>query len=346
MPLHAVILAGGSGARFWPLSTGDRPKHLLRLLGHRTLVEETVARLRGLVPPSRTWVVTSRTHAPEVRRLLPSLPRHSVLAEPRPRNTAAAIALAASRIWNRDPEGVMVVLPADHWIPDGPGFRRTLAAAAERADAAGTIVLVGVRPGHPATGYGYIAPGRVAAKVRGVPVRRVRGFTEKPDLARARRLVRSGRLWNAGMFAARAEAILAEVRRHIPRLHSALVASGAATGSAAALVRAYARVPAVSVDFGVLEKSDRVEVVPASFRWDDLGSFAALLRHLPKDARGNAARGALAALDARRVLAVGPPGHLTAVLGVVGLAVVTVPGATLVVPLDRCEEVRRIAARL
>jgi len=347
MALHAVILAGGSGTRFWPLSSGDRPKHLLALLGPRTLLEETAARLRGIVPPSRTLVVAGRSHAEEVRRMLPSLPRGAVVAEPRPRNTAAAIVLAAARIHARDPDGVLVVLPADHRIPDGAGLRRTLRAAAARAREAGTLVLVGVRPDRPATGYGYIEPGRIAGRVRGFPVRAVRRFKEKPDLATARRwLQRGGRLWNSGMFAWRADAFLAEVRRRLPRLHTALVASGAAAGGPAALARAYGRIPSVSVDYGVLERSGRVEVLPAAFRWDDLGSYAALLRHLPRDAAGNASRGRLLAVDARGVLSVAPAGHLTAVLGVEGLAVVTVPGATLVVPLDRCEEVRGLASML
>lgn len=344
MALHAVVLAGGSGTRFWPLSTGRRPKHLLGLLGKRTLLEETVARLRGLVPPARTLVVTAKEQAAAVRRLLPRLPRGAVLAEPRPRNTAAAVALAAARIAARDPGAVLVVLPADHAVPDAAALRRTLAAAAARAREAGSLVLLGVRPDRPATGYGWIECGAAAGTSRGLPVRAVRRFKEKPDPATARRWLRSGgRLWNSGMLAARADALLGEVRAHLPRLHRALVASGAATGGAAARARAYDRVPSISLDHGVLEKSGRVEVLEAAFPWDDLGSFAAVLRHLPRDGAGNAARGRLLAVDARGVLALAPEGHLTAVLGVEGLAVVTVPGATLVVPLERAEEVRALA---
>lgn len=343
MALHAAILAGGSGTRFWPLSTGNRPKHLLALLGRRTLLEETAARLRGLVPPSRTLVVTARSQAAEVRRLLPRLPAGAVVAEPRPRNTAAAIALAAARVLAEDPGGVLLVLPADHWIPDAAAFRRTMAAAAERARTAGTLVLVGVEPDRPATGYGYLKVGGERGLSGGLAVRAVDRFTEKPDLRTAERRLRAGGwLWNAGMFAWRADAFLEEARRHLPDLHRALVASGAAVRGGAALARAYDRAPAVSVDYGVLEKSDRVEMVAAGFRWDDLGSFAALARHLPRDAAGNASRGRLLAVDARGVVAVGPEGHLTAVLGVEGLAVITVPGATVVVPLDRCEEVRAL----
>jgi mannose-1-phosphate guanylyltransferase len=345
MALHAVILAGGSGTRFWPLSTPRRPKHLLPLLGRSTLLEETAARLRGLVPLSRTVVVTARAQAPAVRRLLPGLPRDALLAEPRPRNTAAAVALAAARIAARDREAVLVVVSADHWIPDGAAFRRTLGAAAERARAAGTLLLVGVRPDRPATGYGYLLPGPVRARVRGTAVRRVEAFTEKPDLATARRWVRDGRrLWNSGMFAWRADAFLEEVRRHLPDLHRALDESGAATGGPRALARAYARAPSISVDHGVLEKSDRVECVAASFPWDDLGSFAALHRRLPKDGDGNAARGDLLALDSREVLAVAPSGVRVAVLGLRGLAVIVTGDTVLVLPLDRDQEVRRLAA--
>jgi len=343
MALHAVILAGGSGTRFWPLSTPARPKHLLPLLGPRTLLEETARRLRGLVPPSRTVVVTARAQAAAVRRALPGR-GYGVIAEPRPRNTAAAAALAAARALERDRDAVLVVLSADHWIPDGAAFRRAMRAAAARARAAGTLVLVGVRPDRPATGYGWILPGRRTASVRGAAVRAVAEFAEKPGPARARRWLREGRrLWNAGLFAWRADAFLEEVRLRLPALHRALVASGAATGGPRALARAYARVPSISLDYGVLERSDRVECVEAGFRWDDLGSFAALHRRLPRDAAGNAARGDLVAVASRRVLAVAPPGHRVAVVGVSGLAVVVGEGATLVLPLDRAEEARRAA---
>ncbi len=343
MALHAAILAGGSGTRFWPLSTEDRPKHLLRLTGPRTMLEETAARLRGLVPPSRTLVVTAGRHAAEIRRLLPRLPRGAVLAEPRPRSTAAAITLAAARVLSRDRDGVLVVLSADHAIGDAPAFRGTMGAAAERALVAGTLLLVGVPPDRPATGYGYLLPGAARGAVEGREVRAVRRFTEKPDLATARRWLRGGRhLWNAGLFAWRADAFLEEVRLHVPDLHGALVASGAAARGGPALARAYDRSPAVSVDRGVLEKSRRVECVAADFPWDDVGSFAALARHLPADGAGNRARGALLALDAAGNLAVAPAGHRTALLGVEGLAVVTVAGVTLVCPLDRSEEVRRL----
>ena len=344
MALHAVILAGGSGTRFWPLSTEGRPKHLLRLLGKRTLLEETAARLRGLVPPSRILVVTAKAQAREVRRLLPRLGEGAVIAEPMARNTAAAIALAAARVAASDPEGVLLVLPADHWIPDGPAFRRTMAAAAERARTARTLVLVGVEPDRPATGYGYLRIGRRTGRSGAVPVHRVDLFREKPDLATARRWLRAGgHLWNGGMFAWRADVFLEETAAFMPDLHEALVAAGAATGSAAALSKAYARCPSKSVDYGILEKSRRVEVVAAGFRWDDLGSFAALARHLPRDGAGNACTGRLLGVDARNVVAVAPDGHVTAVLGVEGIAVITTKGAPLVVALDRCEDVRGVA---
>jgi len=327
MALHAVVLAGGSGTRFWPLSTGRRPKHLLALLGKRTLLEEAARRLKGLVPPSRTWVVTARSQAAEVRRLLPSV---RVLAEPAARNTAAAVTLAAARILEGDRDAVLVVISADHWIPDGAAFRRTMRAAARRAEAAGTLVLVGVRPDRPATGYGYLRPGRRT----GAGVRKVARFTEKPDLARARRWLRArSHLWNAGLFAWRAGTFLGEVRRHL-RSHYR-----ARTGGAA-----YRSLDPISLDYGILEKSSRAEVVEGNFAWDDLGSFAALFRRLPKDRAGNA--GAPVAVDARGNLAVGPRGHVTALLGVEGLAVVTVKGATLVLPLRLSEEVRALAKRL
>jgi mannose-1-phosphate guanylyltransferase len=342
MSTHAVILAGGSGTRFWPLSTKGRPKHLLGLLGKRTLLEETVARLRGLVPPARTVVVTAKGQASEVRRLLPSLPRGAVIAEPRPRNTAAAVTLAAARIRAKDPAAVLVVVSADHWIPDAAAFRRTLSAAAARAGAARTLVVVGVRPDRPATGYGYVKPGRTAARVKGFAVRRVARFTEKPDAATAARWLRArSHLWNAGMFAWRADAWLDETRLRLPRLHRALVASGAFAGGPAALARAYARAPSISLDYGILEKSPRVEMVEAAFRWDDLGSWAALLRR----ARGTGG-GFQLDVDGDGNFTVAPADHVTAILGLSNVAVITTPRATLVLPLDRAEDVRLVVRAL
>jgi mannose-1-phosphate guanylyltransferase len=347
MALHAVILAGGSGTRFWPLSTEGRPKHLLALLGRRTLLEDTAARLRGLVPPARTVVVTAASQAREVRRLLPRLPRGAVIAEPLARNTTAAVALAAARIARRDPEAVLVVLAADHAVPDAAAFRDTLRCAAARARAARTLVLIGIRPDRPATGYGYILPGDETSRVEGRAVHAVRRFTEKPDLRKARRWLEGGKhLWNAGLFAWRADVFLEEVERHLPETHRLLIASGAATRGGATLARAYADLENLSLDYGILERSRRVEVIEGTFTWDDLGSYAALARHLPRDDSSNAALSELVALDSRGVLAVAPRGHVTAVLGVEGLAVITAPGVTLVCPLSRAEEVRALAERV
>ncbi len=342
MALHAVILAGGSGTRFWPLSTGKRPKHLLALLGKRTLLEETAARLKGLVPPARTVVVTAKDQAAAVRRLLPTLPPGAILSEPMARNTAAAVALAAARIREKDPAAVLVVVSADHWIPDAAAFCRTMAAAASRARTAETLVLVGVRPDRPATGYGYLRTGRIAGRARGFAVRAVDRFTEKPGAATARRWLRAGgHLWNAGIFAWRADAYLEEVRRLLPALHRALVASRAFAGSPAALARAYARAPSISLDYGVLERSPSVEVVEAAFAWDDLGSFAGLLR------RSGPTRGNLfLEVDGHGNLALAPAGRLTAVLGLSNVAVITTPRATLVLPLDRAEDVRLVVQAL
>jgi len=346
MALHAVVLAGGSGTRFWPLSRRATPKHLLRLLGDRTLLEQTTRRLKGLVPRENIVVVTAAEQARRVRAAV-DLPAGAVIAEPRARNTCAAVALAAARIVADDPDAVLLVLSADHAIGNAADFRRTLRAAGTRARDARTLVLVGVKPDRPATGYGYLLPGRKTATVSKTVVRRVDRFTEKPDLRKARRWLGGGKhRWNAGIFAWRADVFLEEVAEHVPALHRILLASGAATGSPAALKKAYARCPSISLDYGVLERSSRVEMVDAAFTWDDLGSFAALARHLGADAQGNVTGGDLVAVDSEGVVAMAPDGHVTAVLGVKGLAVITTPDATLVCPLDRCEEIRTVVERL
>ena len=331
---YAVIMAGGTGTRFWPRSRRGLPKQLLPVLGRRSLLQTTCARLRGLVPPSRILVVTRREQAATVRRQLPALPRANVLAEPRGRNTAPCLALAALEITARDPAATFVTLPADHTIGDAAGFRATLLEAFAWAGAGGEAVTLGIRPTGPETGYGYV---RVGARVGG-RAHRVRAFVEKPGPARARRFVAAGDyLWNSGIFVWRATTALDLLERLLPDVLGPL---RRARRRPAALARAYARLPAVSIDVGLMERAPRVLVVRATFPWSDVGTWAALTA-----LGGRAGGGPVVAVDARRCL-VASPARLVALVGVDDLIVVDTPDALLVCRRERAQDVRLVVREL
>lgn len=338
--IFAVLMAGGAGTRFWPLSRRARPKQVLPVVGDDPMVRATVRRLEGLVPPERVLVVTGADQDSAIREVLPDVPRENVLLEPCARNTAPCLALAAAAARARDSGALCLCLPADHVVEPAEDFRALAERALARADVAGTLLTFGIRPDRPATGYGYIRAGEAAAD----GVFRVAAFVEKPDRETAERYVADGGyLWNSGIFAWRADAFLEEVDHRLPEVGAGIAEIAR---DAAALPRVFPRLPSISVDYGVLEKTDRAEMVPATFRWDDVGSFDALADHLPADADGNRARGDLLALDATGVVSVAPDGHLVAALGVTDLVVVATPDATLVVPRDRVQEVKRIVEEL
>jgi mannose-1-phosphate guanylyltransferase len=335
---HAVILAGGRGERFWPLSRDDRPKQFIPLVGGRSLLRATFERLRPLFPVERIWVVTSAQHARLVARELPELRSRHILKEPRGRNTAAALTLAALAIRRRDPRAVLVAVPADAWIPAARPYRVALARALRVAESRELLVLVGVRANRPETGYGYIRPGRL---LDGGEARGVAAFVEKPSRARAARLIADRRtLWNCGIFAWKAQVYLEAVRVHLPALARAFRELEHGRLGGAALERAYERAPSLSVDVGILEAADNIAVVPATFVWDDLGSWAALGRL----GKGGFRRGEVDAVASPGLIAWAEEGTV-AVIGVPDVVVVHTPEATLVTAKDRVQEVRRVAAR-
>jgi mannose-1-phosphate guanylyltransferase len=335
---HAVILAGGRGERFWPVSREDRPKQFLPLAGGRTLLRATFERLHPLFPVERIWVVTAAAHARMVSRELPELPPRRILKEPKGRNTAAALALAAVALRRDDPRAVQIAVPADAWIPQARPYRAALAKALRAAEADDRLVLVGVRASRPETGYGYIRPGR---RLPGSDARAVEAFIEKPSPVRARRLVATRRvLWTCGIFAWRPQVYEAAVEAHLPRMARAFRDLERGRLGGAALERVYARIPSISVDHGVLERADNVAVVPAAFPWDDLGSWTALGRL----GKGGFRRGDVDAVGSPGLIAWAEQGTV-AVIGVPGIVVVHTPEVTLVVAKDRVQEVREVAAR-
>ncbi len=345
--LFPVILAGGSGTRFWPLSRRRRPKQLLPLAGGKPLLVETVARVKGLAAPKSVVIVCGALHAREIRRLLPALPPKNLLIEPVPRNTAAAIGWAAVRLLAIDPDATLAVLPSDHHIADVPRFRALIRAAAEIAQD-GTLVTLGITPTGPETGFGYLRMGAPLAKAP-ANARRVAEFVEKPTRAVAERYLASGEyLWNAGIFVFRADALLAELRRQLPAHAIALGQIEDVVGTpreGAAVVRHFPTMPSVSIDYGVMEKATKVAVVPADFGWSDLGSFDAIAQVRPLDAQGNLLEGEALALDCRDCL-VFARDRPVAVIGAEGLVVVDAGDAILVVPRSRVQEVRKAVEEL
>jgi mannose-1-phosphate guanylyltransferase len=330
---HAVVMAGGSGTRFWPLSRSKRPKQFLPLTGGEALIVETVKRLGTLA--QRTWVVCGRTHAPQVKKLLKKV---KLVVEPQARNTAPAIALATLHVAHEDSDATIAVLPSDQHVADVAAFQRALQQASGVAQQ-GFIVTLGITPTRPDTGYGYIKLGDAMPGAR-----RVAKFVEKPDLPTAEGYLKSGEyLWNAGMFVFKASTMLAAFEKHMPELYAALKELEPALGTKRyekALEKAFAKMPATSIDYGVAERAENIAVVPGSFGWSDVGSFNALPEVREADANDNVIEGGAIALDSSGCVLLGQPKRPLAVVGMKDTVVVDAGDAILVVPKGRSQDVR------
>lgn len=338
MSTWAAILAGGSGTRFWPLSTPERPKQLLPLAGDRPLLAQAVRRLSGLVPPERVLILTGPYLVEQVAAAVPEVPRAQILAEPRAASTAPALAWAAHEINRRDPGADMISLHADWAVRDDDEFRRSAGRALEVARAHDLLVTVGVKPTRDETGYGYIVPG---ARLGRPPAKKVRRFVEKPSPARARALRRSGALWNTGLFAWTTERFLAEARAHAGELRAGWTAL--ADGDVG---KFFAGVTPVAVDVAVLERTTRLAVLAGAFQWDDIGSWDALLRIRRTDARGNVVVGNVTLGDDVHRSVIWTDDEHLAVTGVTDLVVVRANGHTLVIPTGQAERLKALVQRL
>ncbi|MSP92732.1 MAG: mannose-1-phosphate guanylyltransferase [Myxococcales bacterium] len=342
--LVCTILAGGAGTRFWPLSRRDTPKQLLTFFDDRTLLRATSERVAPLCPPPRQFVVTAARLTDAVQRELPDVPPAHVLAEPVPRNTLPCMALAAHAAQTVDPDAILCLLPADHWIADADAFRAALATAAAHADA-GHLVTLGVQPTQPEMGYGWIERGGVVAP----DVFAVERFVEKPDLARAVAYLQGGRhLWNAGVFVVRADRALAALARHQPAWSAALAPlRGLPPGSPAWLAvveLAYQTCPAISIDHGLAEHEADIAVVRLDAGWSDVGTWQSLLGLRAADA-ANVVRGEVVAIDCADSVLVSA-GPLVAAVGLRGVAVVATRDAVLVLPVERSQDVRAVVDEL
>lgn len=347
--VYAVIMAGGSGTRFWPASRAAFPKQLVRIVGDATMIQSTVARLQPAIPPERVLVVTTAALAAETRRQLPALKPEHVIAEPVGRDTAACVALAALVIKQIDPQGVMILLPADQVITPALDFQTALATGVASARA-GALVTFGIQPRFPATGYGYIEVGDQVSQDGGNAVNRVARFVEKPDLARAESYVAAGTYrWNAGIFCWQVATVIDELRTHCSWLMEALSPLSAVWNSPAwesTLAAIYEPLKRISIDYALMEKSAKIQVVTGTYTWDDVGSWDSLYDHLPAGEHGVISRGETVAIDCHDSLLVSDSGQLIACIGLQGLTVVATKDAILVVPKGRSQEVKQVVDAL
>jgi len=354
MAIHAVIMAGGAGTRFWPASRAKTPKQLLPL-GHdpvEPLLAATVRRLAALIPAERVTIATGAALLDATAAILPDVPRAQLLAEPVPRNTAPCIGWATATILRRDPEAIIAVLPSDHYIPDEAGFLRVVTCALQGAKG-GRITTIGIVPTRPETGYGYI---EVGSAIEG-DLLKVERFVEKPNRERATEFLAGGRhVWNAGMFFFEGKLMMRAIETHLPDLYRGLMAieAGAARGGereeAKVLAEVFPTLPAVSIDNGVMEKASGLAVVKGDFGWNDVGSWESAWELAPKDADGNALPPGSIAVDARGNYVcdrtTGGAKRVIALVGVEDLVVVETDDAVLVIPRGRAQDVRAVVDEL
>jgi len=345
--LHAVIMAGGIGARFWPLSRRRRPKQLLDLLGEGTLLDQTMQRIAPMVPPERRWIITNQEQMEMIRNSA-SAPDVGYILEPMGRNTAPAIGLAAVRLLRHDPDAVMLVLPADHRIRNTDAFRRCLQVAADLVADSDILATIGIEPTRPETGYGYIQIDRLA-KPLAEDIYRVKTFAEKPNLELARRFFESGEfLWNSGIFAWRADVIMQQISDHLPQWYSGLQEIAAALGTPheeEVTRRIFAALKGISIDYGVMEHATRVAVVRGTFPWSDVGSWDEVWRLVEQDHDGNALRGNARVVEGRDNLILAGD-KLIAVVGMNNLIVVDAGDALLICPREGSQQVRALVDKL
>ncbi len=346
--LYAVIMAGGVGSRFWPRSRERTPKQLLEIVGSGTMIQNTVNRIESLIPSDRILVVTNQLQSEAVQHQLSSLPSKNIIVEPVGRNTAPCIGLAAYQVRRSDPNGVMVILPADHIIRNRDEFLRVVEIAQRVADETNALITIGIKPTHPETGYGYIQIDEEHSERNPYfadGVCRVKTFAEKPNLETAERFLRSGDfLWNSGMFVWKANAILSEIEMHLPDLYTQLMSVDAASDTPQyhdTLETAYGLIRGISVDYGVMEKAGNVFVIKGDFGWSDVGSWDEVVRLSPRDAEGNALRGKVILKDASRNY-IDAGDKVVAAVGVEDLIIITTDDAILVCKKGRSQDVKEV----
>ena len=348
--LHAVIMAGGSGTRFWPASRKLQPKQLLALAGNRTMIQSTTDRLGDMVSDDRQMIITNRILADAIREQLPNIPPQNVVGEPCKRDTAPCIGLAAAMIARKDPDGTMVVMPSDHVINDHEPFQKAMLAGEKLVDEDPTrIVTFGIRPTYPAESFGYVERSDPMA-ADGANAFKVVQFREKPDRATAEEYLASGKFyWNSGIFIWRASTILGALAEHEPEMHAHLATIADAMESDAfenVLEIEFSAIKGTSIDYAVMERYENVAVIEAPFSWDDVGSWQALSRLREPDSNNNTVIGSHIGIDTRGTIVYGDESHMIVTIDIEDLIVVHTADATLVAPKHAEERVREAVKAL
>jgi len=338
-------MAGGKGERFWPLSADNMPKPFLNILGPRTMIQLTVERVARLLPVERIFIVLGKSHRDVAQKQLPELPRGNFLVEPEGRDTAPCIGFAAISLLQVDPQAIMIVLPADHFIPDIDRFVATASYGVEMASKGDYLVTIGIKPVRPETGYGYINARHPVFSEGIQTCYTVERFVEKPDIDRARQYLEEGTyFWNAGMFIWKAQTVLDGISRHMPELYRGLLKAWEALSTAdeVRFAELYASLTRKSIDFGLMEKADNVLMIPGEFAWDDVGTWSALQRVRSLDENGNYCSGETICLDTKNSV-ICSDGPKIGIIGVSNMVIVASKDGVLVCDADRAQEVREIA---
>ena len=348
--MHAVIMAGGRGTRFWPRSREKKPKHLLDIISARTIIQETVDRIKELIVPQNILVVTGKKHARELIKQLPEIPQKNIIIEPEGKNTAPCIGLAALYIQKKVGDDVMVVMPSDHAIGDSRKYLEVISASVQFAAKENALVTIGIKPSGPNTGFGYLERGDSIGCISG-EIFRVKSIREKPDLQQAMSFVQSGNFyWNSGMFIWKASIILDEISRCLPDLYSGLMKIKTALGTSreAVTIRSvYKKLTSISIDYGVMEKAANVFMLRGYFGWSDVGSWDALWEILAKDDQSNAVtRGSNVIFEDTEGSLVYSPQKLVAIVGAKDLIVVETKDALLICKKGRSQDVKKVVATL
>lgn len=342
MKLFAVIMAGGVGSRFWPRSKEKTPKQLLKIFGENTMIQDTVGRIKDLIPEENIFIVTNKIQKEEIIKQLPNLKKENIIEEPFGRNTAACVGLASVLIQNIEKESVTIVLPADHIIKDKELFLDTINNAAKFAFESKGLVTIGIQPTRPETGYGYI---QIDDRKVSDNIYKVYTFAEKPNYATAVRFLESGDfMWNSGMFIWRTDSILSEINKYMPDLYEGLLNIKKSIGTnefEKTVQHVYGTLRSISIDYGIMEKSDKVFLTKGTFNWSDVGSWEEVYQLTDKDKDGNAFTGNVFS-EMTRDTYVYSPDKFTAVVGVDNLIIINTPDSLLVCRRDKSQDVKKV----
>ncbi|MCB0747925.1 MAG: mannose-1-phosphate guanylyltransferase [Ignavibacteriae bacterium] len=342
MDLFAVIMAGGVGSRFWPRSRQGKPKQLIPVFGENTMIQDTVKRLDGLIKNDNIYVITNQIQKPSVVEQLKNVPEANIIAEPFGKNTAACIGLASILIHNKSKDAVTIILPADHLIQDQKGFQETLSKAAKFAEHSDGLVTIGINPSRPETGYGYI---QIIDKEIEKDIYKVQTFAEKPNLSTAIRFMEAGDfLWNSGMFIWKTEVILNEISLYLPELYEGMLELEKSIGTNKfdeILTKVYGQLVSVSIDYGIMEKSNKVYLIKGNFDWSDVGSWEEVYQLSKKDKNGNAQHGEIYAENSFGSY-ISNPNKFTAIVGLENIIVIDTDDALLICNRDNAQDVKHV----